>query len=44
MILGSTTSTAGELIHSYSVESGGELEMTKQEIIEMSEPRAILGV
>jgi 2-iminoacetate synthase ThiH len=25
----------GELTHSYSVESGGEVKMTKQEIIEM---------
>ena len=27
----------GQLTHSYSVESGGEVKMTKQEIIEMIE-------
>jgi len=30
-------SHGGELTHSYSVESGGEVKMTKQEIIEMIE-------
>ena len=29
------TITDGELTHSYSVESGGEVKMTKQEIIDM---------
>ena len=30
-----TITDGGELTHSYSVESGGEVKMTKQEIIEM---------
>ena len=33
--LDGTITDGGELTHSYSVESGGEVKMTKQEIIEM---------
>ena len=32
-----TVTDGGELTHSYSVESGGEVKMTKHEIIEMIE-------
>ncbi|MGB7202441.1 MAG: aminofutalosine synthase MqnE [Pyrinomonadaceae bacterium] len=35
--LDGTITDGGELTHSYSVESGGEVKMTKQEIIEMIE-------
>ena len=35
--LDGTITDGGELTHSYSVESGGEVRMTKQEIIEMIE-------
>ena len=35
--LDDTIADGGELTHSYSVESGGEVKMTKQEIIEMIE-------
>jgi 2-iminoacetate synthase ThiH len=30
-----TITDGGELTHSYAVESGGEVKMTKQEIVEM---------
>ena len=35
--LDGTITDGGELTHSYSVESGGEVKMTRQEIIEMIE-------
>ena len=35
--LDGTITDGGELTHSYSVESSGEVKMTKQEIIEMIE-------